>query len=203
MSRCEQAHLCRRWLCGREDGARRVAHRDVEAGDCEATQCHGFRDLVQKMDRRKDIRLDQPQSSPSPRFRTLRHNSCRVRPLGHDPHHAKAACCRKLLVMNPNFPDGLIDTATQNDHPIADVPGLLPIFASCTVTNNSAPALAIVACELRNGTPSEPGADEPTSMPFAPTAENQDGANGICKGCGSQAHAGWRTEKPLTNHFLS
>jgi hypothetical protein len=102
-----QAHLCRRWLCGREDGARRVAHRDMEAGDCEATRCHRFRDLVQKMDRRKDIRLDQPQSSPSPRFRTLRHNSCRVRPLGHDPHHAKAACCRKLLVMNPNFPDGL------------------------------------------------------------------------------------------------
>src|SRR5215831_9633696 len=102
-----QAHLCRRWLCGRQDGARRVAHRDMEAGDCEATRCHRFRDLVQKMDRRKDIRLDQPQSSPSPRFRTLRHNSCRVRPLGHDPHHAKAACCRKLLVMNPNLPDGL------------------------------------------------------------------------------------------------
>src|SRR5215831_18659234 len=103
-----QAHLCRRWLCGREDGARRVAHRDMEAGDCEATRCHRFRDLVQKMDRRKDIRLDQPQSSPSPRFRTLRHNSCRVRPLGHDPHHAKAACCRKLLGMNPNLPDGLL-----------------------------------------------------------------------------------------------
>src|SRR6516165_6953522 len=101
-----QAHLCRRWLCGREDGARRVAHRDMEAGDCEATRCHRFRDLVQKMDRRKDIRLDQPQSSPSPRFRTLRHNSCRVRPLGHDPHHAKA---RKLLVMNPNLPDGLLE----------------------------------------------------------------------------------------------
>ena len=58
------------------------------------------------MDRRKDIRLDHPQSSPSPRFRTLRHNSCRVRPLGHDPHHAKA---RKLLVMNPNLPDGLLE----------------------------------------------------------------------------------------------
>src|SRR5215470_14298678 len=57
-----------------------------------------------------DIRLDQPQSSPSPRFRTLPHNSCRVRPLGHDPHHAKAACCRKLLVMNPNLPDGLLET---------------------------------------------------------------------------------------------
>ena len=103
-----QAHLCRRRLCGREDGARRVAHRDMEAGDCEATRCHRFRGLVQKMDRRKDIRLDQPQSSLSPRFRTLRHNSCRVRPLGHDPHHAKAACCRKRLVVNPNFPDGLL-----------------------------------------------------------------------------------------------
>jgi hypothetical protein len=33
---------------------------------------------------------------------------CRVRPLGHDPHHAKAACCRKRLVVNPNFPDGLL-----------------------------------------------------------------------------------------------
>src|SRR5436190_9620064 len=109
-----QAHLCRRRLCGREDGARRVAHRDMEAGDCEATRCHRFRGLVQKMDRRKDIRLDQPQSSLSPRFRTLRHNSCRVRPLGHDPHHAKAACCRKRLVVNPNFPDGLLDQPSQH-----------------------------------------------------------------------------------------
>src|SRR5262249_1111889 len=50
-----QAHLCRRWLCGRENGARLVAHRDMEAGDCEATRYHRFRDLVQKMDRRKDF----------------------------------------------------------------------------------------------------------------------------------------------------
>src|SRR5437870_12968368 len=60
------------------------------------------------MDRRKHIRLEQPQSSLSQRFRTLRNNSCRVRPLGHDPHHAKAACCRKRLVVNPNFPDGFL-----------------------------------------------------------------------------------------------
>ena len=52
----------------------------------------------------------------SPRFRTLRHNSCRVRPLGHDPHHAKAACCRKRLVVNPNFPDGLAEANDYSHH---------------------------------------------------------------------------------------
>src|ERR1700751_5094993 len=72
------------------------------------------------MDRRKDIRLDQSQSSPSPRFRTLRHNSCRVRLLGHDPHHAKAACCRKLLVMNSNFPDGLLGRGLDTPSQIPD-----------------------------------------------------------------------------------
>src|SRR5438128_9371961 len=82
------------------------------------------------MDRRKDIRLDQPQSSLSPRFRTLRHNSCRVRPLGHDPHHAKAACCRKLLVMNPNLPDGLLELALQ--HAIYSADDLYLLEEICT-----------------------------------------------------------------------
>jgi hypothetical protein len=41
------------------------------------------------------------------RFRTLRHNWGRLRPHRHDPHHAQAAR-RKRLIMNPNFPDGLL-----------------------------------------------------------------------------------------------
>ena len=35
----------------------------------------------------------------------------------HDPHHAQATCCKRL-VMNPNFPDGLLD-ATISATPIA------------------------------------------------------------------------------------
>ncbi len=45
------------------------------------------------------------------RNRALRYDRRRLRPPGHDPHHAQAAC-RKRLVLNPNFPDGLL--ATQN-----------------------------------------------------------------------------------------
>src|SRR6516164_7412702 len=60
------------------------------------------------MDRREDVRLDQPQPPAGPRFRTLRHNRRRIRPPRHDPHHAQASCCCKRLVMNPNFPDGLL-----------------------------------------------------------------------------------------------
>src|SRR6516225_7003994 len=53
------------------------------------------------------VRISTMAQTMAGRNSPLRHNSCRVRPLGHDPHHAKAACCRKLLVMNPNLPDGL------------------------------------------------------------------------------------------------
>src|SRR5262249_32677782 len=43
-----QAHLCRRRLCGREDGARRVAHRDMEAGDCKRPEAVGFEILSKR-----------------------------------------------------------------------------------------------------------------------------------------------------------
>jgi site-specific DNA recombinase len=55
---------------------------------------------------RKDVRLDQPQSPPGSRFRTLRHDRHGFHSPRYVPHHAQAARC-KCLVMNPNFPDGL------------------------------------------------------------------------------------------------
>jgi hypothetical protein len=40
------------------------------------------------------------------------YNGRRLRPTRHDPHHAKAAC-RKHLVMNPKFPDGLLRSGPE------------------------------------------------------------------------------------------
>src|SRR5579863_2879587 len=78
------------------------------------------------MDRGADVCLGQSQPSASTRFRTLRHNGCRVRPPRNDPHYASAPCCRKPRAMNPNFPDGLLapdwarqrlDMATKTEIP--------------------------------------------------------------------------------------
>ena len=74
--------------------------------DRQAIRCRRLRGLAKTMDCRKDVRLDQPQSPPGSRLRTLRRNRRGFRSPRHDPHHAQAACC-KHLVMNPNFPDGL------------------------------------------------------------------------------------------------
>src|SRR5881394_3982955 len=62
------------------------------------------------MDRRTNVRVDQPQPSPGSRLRALRNDRCGIHPPRHDPHHAQATCCKRL-VMNPNFPDGLLDKA--------------------------------------------------------------------------------------------
>src|ERR1700684_1380095 len=80
----------------------------MEAGDREAIQRFWLRGLAQKVDCRKDLRLDQSQSPSGSRLRALRHDRRRLRPPRHDPHHAQAACC-KPLVMNPNFPDGFLE----------------------------------------------------------------------------------------------
>jgi transposase len=65
----------------------------------------GF-NVAQAMDCRKDVRLDQSQSPFGSRFRTLRDNCHCLHPHRHDPHHAQATCCKRL-VMNPNFSHGL------------------------------------------------------------------------------------------------
>src|SRR5262249_62419424 len=57
---------------------------------------------------RTHLCLAQPVPPPSTRLRALRQNRCRVHPPRHDPHHAEATRC-KLLVMNRNFADGLLD----------------------------------------------------------------------------------------------
>ena len=46
---------------------------------------------AQAMDRRTDLRLDQPQPPPRARFRALRQNRRRLHPPRHDPHHAHDA----------------------------------------------------------------------------------------------------------------
>ena len=50
-----------------------------------------------------------------PRFRALCRNSQRVYLSRHDPHRAQTACCRRRLVMNPNFPDGFSDFHGRGD----------------------------------------------------------------------------------------
>src|SRR5208282_1900636 len=80
----------------------------MEAGDRETIRRFWLRGLAQKVDCRKDVRLDQSQSPPGSRLRALRYDCRRLRPPRHDPHYAQATCCKRL-VMNPNFPDGLLD----------------------------------------------------------------------------------------------
>src|SRR5271166_3252497 len=80
----------------------------MEAGDREAIRRLWLRGLAQKVDCRKDVRLDQSQSPPGSRLRALRYDCRRLRPPRHDPHYAQATCCKRL-VMNPNFPDGLLE----------------------------------------------------------------------------------------------
>ena len=84
----------------------------MEAGDREAIRSFWLRGLAQKVDCRKDVRLDQSQSPLGSRLRALRYDRRRLRPPRHDPHHAQAACCKRL-VMNPNFPDGLLEAEVQ------------------------------------------------------------------------------------------
>src|SRR5208283_4584118 len=80
----------------------------MEAGDRETIRRFWLRGLAQKVDCRKDVRLDQSQSPPGSRLRALRYDCRRLRPPRHDPHYAQATCCKRL-VMNPNFPDGLLE----------------------------------------------------------------------------------------------
>ena len=56
----------------------------------------------------RTFRMGQPQSSSGTRLRTLCDNGCCLRSLCHDPHYALGSC-RKCLVMNLNFPDGLLE----------------------------------------------------------------------------------------------
>ncbi len=85
-------------MAGEEDGARCLANRSMKAGDREASRCLWLRGLAQKVDCRKDVRLDQSQSPPGSRLRALRYDRRRLRPPRHDPHHAQAPCCKRLFM---------------------------------------------------------------------------------------------------------
>jgi site-specific DNA recombinase len=63
---------------------------------------------------RAQLRLDQPQSPPDPRFRTLRKDRRRFRAPRHDPHHAQTPDQAKPLLMNPFFLDRLLDSRDVN-----------------------------------------------------------------------------------------
>src|SRR5262245_16468041 len=49
----------------------------------------------------------QGRGSLGARLRTLCHNRRSLHPPRNDPHHAKATCCKRL-VLNPIFSDGLL-----------------------------------------------------------------------------------------------
>ena len=87
----------------------------MEVGNREAIPSCRIRSLAQAMDRRKDIRLDQSQSSFGSRFRTLCHDRHGLHPPRHDPHHAKVTCCKRL-VMTPIFSDGLSEVGELELH---------------------------------------------------------------------------------------
>src|SRR5262245_48503421 len=84
----------------------------MEVGNREAIPCCRIRSLAQAMDRGKDIRLDQSQSPFGARLRTLCHNRRCLHPPRNDPHHAKATCCKRL-VLNPIFSDGLLTSKSS------------------------------------------------------------------------------------------
>src|SRR6185503_18784726 len=92
----------------------------MEAGDREASRCLWLRGLAQKVDCRKDVRLDQSQSPPGSRLRALRYDRRRLRPPRHDPHHAQAPCCKRFF-MNPNFPDGLLAILWNPNNPLNEL----------------------------------------------------------------------------------
>ena len=106
-----RAHL-RRWrLSGREDGQCRHQDRRLETRDRQALRSSSFRRLAQALDRRAHLCMDQPQPPTCPRLRTSRPQSRCLRSTGHDPSHPQAAG-GKPIIMNPNFPDGLLDLST-------------------------------------------------------------------------------------------
>jgi len=102
-----RAHLRRRRISRAENGDDDRRHRKLDNGDRSALRPPSFRRLAEAMDRRAQLRLDQPQSALDPRFRTLRHNRRRLRAPRHDPHHAQTPDQAKPLLMNPFFLDRL------------------------------------------------------------------------------------------------
>src|SRR4030095_7052627 len=98
LSRAEGREGCgQEWLLDNRD-RRTLAHR------------RRIRSPTQALDRRTHLCLAQPFTATGTRFRALRQNRRRLHPPRHDPHHAQAPRC-KLLVMNRNFADGLLDQA--------------------------------------------------------------------------------------------
>jgi transposase len=59
--------------------------------------------VLQAVDRRANLRLDQPQSPPRARFRALCDHCGRIHSPCHDPHHAAPLDQTNPLPMNPNF----------------------------------------------------------------------------------------------------
>ena len=102
-----RAHLRRRRISRAENG------EDVAATGCwkieivKRSDLHRFVVLPKRWIVERTLRLDQPQSTSDPRFRTLRHNRRRLRSPRHDPPHAQTPDQAKPLLMNPFFLDRL------------------------------------------------------------------------------------------------
>jgi hypothetical protein len=98
----EWAHF----LADRRDNPLDVTGLDLESSS--ALRSPSLRRLAEAMDRRAELRLDQPQSTLDAPLRTLRQNRCRLRAARHDPPHAQTFDQAKPLLMNPFFLDRLL-----------------------------------------------------------------------------------------------
>ena len=103
-----RTHLRRCWISRAEDGQASSPDRLLEDRDRQAHRSPPLRRPAQTMDRRANLRLDQPQSPSRTRLRTLCPNRRRLRPPRNDPSHAQTPDQAKPLLMNPIFLDRLL-----------------------------------------------------------------------------------------------
>ena len=92
-----------------EDGRRCRTHRQVGDRDRPPLRQTQIRRPAEAPDCLAHHWLVEPQPPSRPRLRAALPHRRRLRPHGHDPHHAPTAG-RKAISLNPNFPDGLWQT---------------------------------------------------------------------------------------------
>ncbi len=83
-----------------------LPNRSVEAGDRQAMRRSWLRGLGQRAGSSKGPSPGSVAIAAWLATSSVTLDRRRLRPPRHDPNHAAAACCKRL-VMNPNFPDGL------------------------------------------------------------------------------------------------
>lgn len=101
LSRDANIRRCR--ISRAKNGANGHRCGTLEDRDRQTLQPSSFRRLAEAMDRRADIRLDQPKPPSRTRLRTLRGNRRRLCSPRHDPHHAQTLDKAKPLITIPFF----------------------------------------------------------------------------------------------------